>query len=355
MGIPPTSRTFGFLHDGESVEAWTLCGQGGLVLEIITYGATVTRLLAPDRDGRLVDVVLGFNNLDSYLANRAYIGAVVGRVAGRIPDARFNLEGKTYELARNDPPNHLHGGIEGFDKKIWTASPMENPGGAPSLRLTYRSRDGEEGYPGTVDAAVEYTVTRENVFLVETEAATDRPTPFSLTMHHYFNLGGEGSGSIADHELQIHSGEFVFTDESLTLLGRIGSVTGRSNDFRQLRNLGDAIPSLFQNHGDLYPVRGTGPEGSRSQPVPAARLVHPSSGRVLEVSTTETYMQLYTGAGLDGSLTGKSGARYPRHAGVCLECEGYPDGANASSLGDIVLRPKHPQRHTTAYAFSTEP
>jgi aldose 1-epimerase len=355
MGISATSQTFGFLPDGESVEAWTLCGQGGLVLEIITYGATVTRLLAPDRDGHLADVVLGFNNLDSYLSSREYFGAVVGRVAGRIPGASFNLEGKTYNLARNDPPNHLHGGVEGFDKKVWSASSMEKPGGVPSLRLTYRSPDGEEGYPGTVNVTVTYTVTDDNALVGEIEADTDQPTPFSLTMHHYFNLGGEGTGSVADHELQIHSDEFVFTDERMTPLGCTGSVNGRSNDFRKLRNLGDAIPSLFQNHGDLYPVRGTGPEGTQSQPVPAARLVHPPSGRVLEVSTTETYMQLYTGAALDGSLTGKSGARYARHAGVCLECEGYPGGANASTLGDIVLRPGHPQRHTTAYAFSTEP
>jgi aldose 1-epimerase len=354
MAISVNSRIFGLLPDGESVEAWTLCGRGGLVLETIAYGATVTRLLAPDRNGRLADVVLGFNNLDSYLSGRAYFGAVVGRVAGRIPGARFNLEGRTYELARNDPPNHLHGGVEGFDKKIWTASPMENPDGAPSLRLVYRSPDGEEGYPGTVDVAVTYTVTDDNVFLVDTEAVTDRPTPLSLTMHHYFNLGGEGTGSIADHELQIHSDEFVFTDEGMTLLGRTGSVIGRSNDFRQPRSLGAALRLLFQNHGDLYLLRGTGQEGTRSKPVAAARLVHPGCGRVLEVSTTETYMQLYTGAGLDGSLMGKSGARYARHAGVCLECEGYPDGANASSLGDIIVRPGHPQRHTTAYAFSTQ-
>jgi aldose 1-epimerase len=349
-----TSRIFGFLPDGKAIEAWTLCGQGGLVLEVITYGAAVTRLLVPDWGGRVADVVLGFNHLDSYLADRAYFGAVIGRVAGRIPSARFNLEGRTYELAQNDPPNHLHGGGEGFNKKTWTASPMtDRPGGASSLHLTYHSPDGEEGYPGRVTTSVKYTVTDNNIFIVETEAVTDRPTPFSLTLHPYFNLGGESAGSIADHELQIYSDAFVFTDEGMTPLGRTGSVIGRSNDFRQLRNLGDAIPFLFQNHGDLYLVRGTEEKDARFKPVAAARLVHPASGRVLEVSTTEAYIQLYTGSCLDGSVMGKSGACYARHAGVCLECEGYPDGANTSSMGDIILRPGDTKRQTTAYAFST--
>lgn len=202
--------------------------------------------------------------------------------------------------------------------------------------------------------SVKYTITDDNIFLVETEALTDRPTQFSLTAHPYFNLGGESAGSIADHELQIYSDAFVFTGEGMTPLGRTGSVIGRSNDFRQLRNLGDTIPFLFQNHGDLYPVRGTKEKGIRSKPVRAARLVHLASGRVLEVFTTEAYIQLYTGIGLDGSLTGKSGARYPRHAGVCLECEGYSGGANASSMGDIILRPGDTKRQTTAYVFSTQ-
>jgi aldose 1-epimerase len=355
MASSITSRIFGFLPDGKAVEAWTLCGQGGLVLETITYGATVTRLLVPDRDGRMTDVVLGFSDLDTYVADRAYFGAVIGRVAGRITGAQFNLEGTTYELARNDAPNHLHGGVEGFSKKTWTASPVTVPGGAPSLRLTYCSPDGEEGYPGTVTVAIQYTVTDDNILLVETEAVSDRPTPFSLTVHPYFNLGGEGAGSIADHELQIHSDEFVLTNESMTPLGRTGSVIGGGNDFRQLRNLGDVIPSLFQSHGDLYSVRGTKQKGTRSKPVPAARLLHPTSGRVLDVSTTEAYIQLYTGSGLDGSVTGKSGARYMRYAGVSLECEGYPDGANAPSMGDILLRPGEMRQQTTAYAFSTQP
>lgn len=353
MASSLTSRVFGLLPDGAAVEAWTLCGHGGLVLEIITYGAIVTRLLVPDRDGHTVDVVLGFNDLDAYVTDRNYFGAVVGRVAGRIAGAQFTLDGKGYELVRNEPPNHLHGGKEGFSKKDWTSSPVTGPGGAPSLRLTYCSRDGDEGYPGTVTTAVQYTVTDDNIVLVETEAVTDQPTPFSLTMHPYFNLGGEGTASIADHELQIYSDTFVFTDENMTPLGCTGSVIGRSNDFRQLRNLGEAIPFLFQNHGDLYLVWGAEERGAQSKPVIAARLVHPASGRVLEVSTTEAYIQLYTGSGLDGSFTGKSGARYARHAGVCLECEGYPDGANTSSMGDIILRPGDTKRQTTAYAFST--
>jgi aldose 1-epimerase len=326
-----------------------------MLLEIITYGAAVTRLLVPDRHGRMADVVLGFDNLDSYKTSRAYSGAIIGRVAGRTTGARFSLEGNTYELARNDGLNHLHGGIEGFDKKVWSACPMQNPRGSPSLRLTYRSADREEGYPGNVDVAVIYTVTDENVLRVETEAVSDRPTPFNLTQHPYFNLAGEAAGPISDHLLQIHSDKFVPTDEQMTLLGQLISVNGQHNDFRELRSLGYAVPLLFRNHGDLYRIRRTGERLAQAKPVPAARLVHPGSGRVLELSTTESYVQLYTGVGLDGSLTGKSGTRYARHAGVCLECEGYPDGANIPSMGNNILRPGKARSEITSYSFSTLP
>jgi len=323
------------------------------VLEAITYGGIVTRLIAPDCDGNQKDVVLGLGDLDSYLAGHPHFGAITGRVAGRITDATFRLDGKTFALARNDPPNHLHGGVEGFDKKLWKATPVDRSDGAPSLRLAYHSPDGEEGYPGAVDVTVTYTVTEDNTFLIETEAITDRPTPFSLTNHSYFNLAGEAAGSIADHELQVFADEFVVSGEHMTLLGRLESVTGNGNDFRQPRRLGDAIPLLFKNHGDVYRLRGDDAPGQ--SPVLAARLVHPGSGRVLNVSTTEAYLQLYTAVSLDGSLVGKSGVPYGRHAGVCLECHGYPDGPNVPALGDIILRPGHPQRHTTAYAFSTQP
>jgi len=353
MPLPLTSRTFGFLPDGRPIEAWTLFGSGGMVLEAITYGGAVTRLMVPDSEGQLDDVVLGFDNLDSYLICPAYLGAIVGRVAGRITGARFELDGKLYQLPQNEGLNHVHGGIEGFDKKIWIASSNYGHNGDPSLRLTYRSCDGEEGYPGNVDVSVTYSVTHANSLLVETEAVTDSLTPFSLTMHHYFNLAGEGACSIADHELQINSHEFVLTDEQMTLLGQLRDVSGCANDFRQPRRLGDAIPLLFKNHGDLYFLSNAARNSPSAKPAAAARLVHPGSRRALEVFTSETHLQLYTGVGLDGSFAGMSGKPYNQYAGVCLECQGYPNGTNPRSLDYIGLRPGFLHRKKTEYAFST--
>lgn len=345
------SRHFGFLPSGQAVEAWTLRGAGGLTLEVLTYGGIVMRLLAPDRDGRLDDIVLGFDKLGPYAAGHPHFGAIAGRVAGRITGAQFYLDGKKYELVCNDQPNHLHGGIESFYKKIWTAKPVDRADGAPSLRLTYRSPDGEEGYPGTIDVAVTYTVTNDNAFMIETEAATDKPTPFNITHHSYFNLAGEAAGSINDHVLQIHSDEVVATDDYMTLLGKRVPVAGQPNDFNQPRRLGDVIPHLHKKHGDDYLVRRA--SDTPLQLVTVARVTEPTSRRVLEVSTTENYLQFYTGVSLNGSLVGKSGKAYTPHAGLCLECENYSDGANTPELGDIILRPGQPLRHVTLYSFST--
>lgn len=350
MAPEPNSRIFGKTPDGVKIYAWTLCGSGGVTLEIITYGATVTRLLAPDREGLLQDVVLGFDNLEGYVNHSAYFGSVVGRVAGRVSNAQFRLGGQIYELARNDPPNHLHGGLRGFDKRVWSAVPIQNSNGEPSLCMTLCSPDMEEGYPGNVEIAVTYTVTHDNVVQVETQGISDRTTPFSLTLHHYFNLGGEGSGSIEGHELTIHADEFIPTDWSMTLLGRAVPVIENKNDFRRPRVLGEMIPLLHHNHGDLYVVREIGESSNGMKP--AARLVHPLSGRRLDVATTCTHLQLYTSHGLDGSLTGKSGTPYRRYSGVCLECEGYPNGANEPDLGNIILSPGSPRREVTRYAFS---
>ena len=349
------STTFGYLPGGEPVEAWTLAGAGGLIAEVISYGAIVTRLLVPVPGGGHRDVVLGFDSLAAYLSDRGYFGAVVGRVAGRITGARFQLEGETFRLAANEAPNHLHGGIAGFNTRLWRASAESPANSTPRLRLAYRSPHGEEGYPGETHTTITYTVTDENMFLIETEAVVDRPTPFNLTFHHYFNLAGEGSGSIHDHELQIYSDRFVLTDERMTLLGRIAPVDGRANDFRSPRKLGDVIPRLFGNHGDLYRVRDSDGVGPVLSPSLVARLTHPGAGLTMDVLTTNTHLQLYTGVGLDGSTYGKSGAPYGRHAGVCLECEGYPDGANSPEMGDIILRPSHPRREITGYAFRPLP
>lgn len=350
MTSPICSRTYGVLAAGRAVDAWTLAGRGGLVLEVITLGGIVTRLLAPGQDGRLEDVVLGFNDLESYVAGHPYFGAITGRVAGRIANAAFTLDGRSYQLARNDPPNHLHGGVEGFDKRIWHAAAVKRADGAPSLRLTYRSPDGEEGYPGNVDVAVTYTVTDDNVFLVETEASSDRTTPFSLTHHSYFNLSGEGSGTVTDHQIAIFADQFVPVDEYLTPAGRLESTKRHGNDFREARQLSEAIPSLFQQHGDLYAL----PEHGKQERVPAARLEDDKSGRALTVSTTEKYLQFYTGSHLNGTRAGKSGKAYGPFAGACLECSGYPDSSNAALRKDTLLHPGETQRHSTAYAFSVK-
>jgi len=351
MASPISSRIFGILPTGQTVEAWTLVGRGGLMLEAITYGGIVTRLLAPGRDGSARDVVLGFNVLDSYLAGHPYFGAITGRVAGRISNAAFTLDGSTYPLARNDGTNHLHGGVLGFDKRQWSATPVDREDGAPSLRLIYLSPDGEEGYPGNVEVAVTYTVTNQNEFLIESEAVSDRTTPLSMTYHSYFNLAGESSGSIADHRLEIFASEFVPLNEDLTATGRLESTSLPGNDFQTPRRIGDAIGSLFQGHGDLYAL----PKSARSELRLAARLEDPASGRVMTVSTTENYLQLYTGSQLNCSTKGKSGAAYERHAGICLECEGYPDASNVDCRADTLLHPGQAQRRATTYAFSVGP
>jgi aldose 1-epimerase len=339
---------FGNLPSGESVEAYTFTNPGGVSLQVITYGGIITSLRVPDRHGQLADVVLGFDRLEPYLADQPHFGAIIGRVAGRITGGRFQIDGERCQLALNNPPNHLHGGAVGFDKRVWSAKPGVRPDGSPLLRLAYRSPAGEEGYPGTVDVSVTYALSRDNAVTIETEAVADEPTPLSLTNHSYFNLAGEGSGTIDDHMLQIHADAFVPTDGHFTLLGRREPVAGRGNDFTQPRRIGEALPRLFQAHGDLYLT----PSRSATKLQTVALASDPHSGRQLEVRSTNPCLQFYTGVSLDGTLTGKSARRYPRHAGFCLECQGYPDGANTAGFGDIVLRPGERHRQTTVFAFS---
>lgn len=339
------------LPDGRTIQAWLLTNSSGAALEVIEYGGIVTRLLIPDRRGVLSDVVLGFDALEPYFTGHPYFGAIAGRVAGRITEGRFSLGGKTYGLACNDAPNHLHGGVQGFDKKVWSAEPLVHASGADSVRLTLESPDGDQGYPGRVTARVTFTLTDKNEFIFETEVSSDRTTPASLTHHSYFNLSGENAGPTTGHELRIFADTFAPTDAAMTLLGRRSLVDG-AGDFREARRIGDVLPRILGAHGDLYFVNR--PSGDHTTLQPAARVRDPASGRVMTVSTTEDCVQFYSGVGLDSSLIGKSGSAYAKHQGFCLECEGYPDGANVPALGDILVRPDTPRRHTTVYAFTTD-
>ena len=243
--------------------------------------------------------------------------------------------------------NHLHGGIVGFDKRVWTAEPI----GPAALRLSYHSPDGEEGYPGALDVAVTYTLTPNNALIVASHATSDRPSPLNLAHHSYFNLAGEANGSIQDHRLQIFADACVETDGAFTLSGDRTPLDGHPSDFRKARRLGDAMPQLFEAHGGFYPLRARG-EAQPASPTLAARVDEPHSGRRLEVWTDDYGLQLYTASMLDGSLTGKSGTRYGGHHAFCLECQGHPDATRWPDFGDILVYPEKPQRRTTVYAFS---
>jgi aldose 1-epimerase len=334
------------MPDGREIEEFHLQNSSGLSAKIITYGGIITQLYAPDSKGRLVDVVLGFDNLAQYLAGHPYFGCIAGRVAGRLTCGKFSLDGRSYILALNDPPNHLHGGNIGFDKRVWKPEIIGH-GTESKLCLTYFSPDGEDGYPGNVTAHVTYTLTENNELIVSYEATTDRATPFSLTSHSYFNLAGEGSGSIEDHHLQMFVDEYAPSDDDLTLLDVRKNVSGSGNDFTLPQRLGDVLPSLWKQHGDNYFVR-CHPTGL----APVAVLTDPASGRKMELFSTAPCVQLYTGVALNGTLNGKTGRPYERYGGLCLECQGYPNGVNAPALGDIVLRSGQTYRQTTLHKFS---
>jgi len=347
MATPQIEHSeFGRMPDGREVGLFTLRNEAGMELSATNLGGIVTKLrLPPSEDG--VDVVLGFDRLEDYLEPHPYFGALVGRVAGRIPGGTFTLGGRRFELPLNNGENHLHGGPGGLSRRLWKAgAEMEN--GVPTLRLELESADGDEGYPGNLRLIVNYRLLPNNTFAIEEEIHTDQVTPVSLTHHSYFNLAGEGRGDALDHHLQIFSDRVVPCDENMTPLGRLESVEGQPNDLRQPRRAGDFIPHLFQQHGDVYQL----PIHEDRALQLAARLTHPASGRRMDVATTRDYLQFYTAMALDGSHTGKSGVPYQAYAGLCLECQGYPDGVNHPELGDTLIHPGQPGRHTTQYTFT---
>jgi aldose 1-epimerase len=338
-----TRSLFGRTADGAETDVYEITRASGASVRILDYGGIVQSLRVPDRAGDLADVVLGGADLEFYLRRHPYFGCITGRVAGRITHGEFRLGGRDYRLAINNPPNHLHGGVTGLDRRRWRAEPA----GDDTLVLRYHSPDGEEGYPGNVDLTVTYRFTEAHELVIESEARTDQTTPISLTNHSYFNLGGEGSGPVDGHFVQILADEFVPADGDCTLAGVRKPVRPGGNDLRRAARFGDLVKGLVLGHGDNY-LLGPAPAGEL---VTVARVTEPRGGRTLEVRTNESCLQFYTGSMLDGTFTGKSGVPYGPHAGLCLECQGYPDGVAHPELGDILVHPGQPQRRTTVYAF----
>ncbi len=345
---------FGRLPDGTPVDLYTLTGAGGFSAAITSYGGTIVSLKVPDASGSLADVVLGFDSLDGYLANgNVYFGCIVGRYGNRIARGRFTLDGKEHVLARNDGENHLHGGVRAFDKVVWAARPLASPSG-PALQLSHLSPDGEEGYPGALSVTVTYTLEPSGL-RIDYAATADRPTHCNLTNHAYFNLEGEGSGTILDHRLLIAASRFTAVGPGLIPTGELRSVQGSPLDFRTPTRIGDRIDA---DDPQLKVARGYDHnwvlDRAGASPTLCARAVGPRSGRVLEVLTTEPGVQFYSGNFLDGSVRGKGGKAYPRRGALCLETQHFPDTPNQPGFPSTVLRPGQRYATTTVYRFAAE-
>ena len=346
-------QAFGKTADGTTVDLYTLTNVNGVEAKIMTFGGIVVSLKVPDRSGKLEDVVLGYDNLDGYLKNNSpHFGALIGRYGNRIAKGRFTLSGREYKLAQNNGENHLHGGIKGFDKVIWKAGEVKSKDGV-GLALSYFSRDGEEGYPGNLSVRVVYTLTNKNGLRIDYSATTDKETIVNLTNHSYFNLAG--LGNILNHELMINAEKFTPVDPGLIPTGELRSVKGTPMDFSQQTPIGSRIE---QNDQQL--ILGKGYDHNwvlkkRSGELSlAARAYEPTSGRIMEVYTTEPGVQFYTGNFLDGSIKGKAGQSYQKRYGFCLETQHFPDSPNKSNFPSTVLEPDRKYATTTIYQFSAK-
>lgn len=334
-------------HTGDStIREYTIGNTSGMQVSIINYGGIITSLLAPDKDGKPANVVLGYDSLAGYLQNNnPYFGALIGRYGNRIAKARFELDGKTYTLAGNNNGNTLHGGIKGFDKVIWQAIPL----GDSSIQLTYLSKDGEEGYPGNLQVKVVYTLSADNRLLIQYSATTDKATPVNLTQHSYFNLSGGTDSTILDHELQIKAAQFTAVDLQLIPTGKLDSVSNGPMDFQESKKIGRdiALVAGCYDHNWVLSRNGNGLEK-------IATLYHAASGRAMDVLTTEPGLQFYSGNFLDGTLTyTPGGKKYVKHAGLCLETQHFPDSPNQPSFPTTILQPGDIYQQTTVYSFYT--
>lgn len=349
--VSVTKESFGKTAAGENVDLYTLRNTKGVEAKITNLGGIVVSLKVPDRNGKFDDVVLGFNDLDNYLKPHPYFGALIGRYGNRIAKGRFTLNGVEYKLAVNNGENHLHGGLVGFDKVIWTGSESKTKAGA-AVVLTYLSKDGEEGYPGNLNVRVVYTLTNNNELKIEYSATSDKDTVTNLTHHSYFNLAGEGNGDILNHRVLINATRFLPTDAGSIPTGELRSVRGTPFDFLKLTAIGARINQdeeqlkLGNGYDHTWIINGR-PGTLRL----AAQAFEPTSGRRMQVWTTEPGMQFYTGNFLDGTLTGKSGKIYQRRYGFCFETQHYPDSPNQPAFPTTTLKKGATYRSTTIYRF----
>ena len=342
---------FGITTDGDRADLYRLSNDAGIDLAVTNYGAAVVELRIPDRDGNRADVVLGFGSLSGYLAHREYFGAIIGRYANRIAGGIFVLNNKEYKLNRNEGDNHLHGGIKGFDKVLWQSEPDRNHRHV-ALRLTYFSKDGEEGYPGNLLVNVIYTLTNDNVLTIEYTATTDQPTVVNLSHHSYFNLAGNGSGDILGHELMINANLFTPVDRSLIPTGEVRNVNGTALDFRQMTQIGKRI-----DHNEEQLVYGKGYDHNwlldrrGKELILAAKVHEPKCGRTMELHTTEPGLQFYSGNLIGEPVIGKAGQVYRPRCGLCLEPQHFPDSPNQPNLPTTVLKPGDQYRQMSAFKF----
>jgi len=347
-------ESFGKTEDGRAVDIYTLTNQTGMEVRITNFGGIVVSLKAPDRNGKFDDVVLGYNSIDGYLTNKAYFGALIGRYGNRIAHGQFKLDGKTYNLPKNDGDNTLHGGKVGFNKQLWTAKDVSGSRGQ-ALELTYTSKDGEEGFPGTLTAKVVYTLTDQNELHIDYSATTDKDTIVNLTNHSYFNLAGQGNGDILGHQLMINADRFTPVDQTLIPAGELKAVKDTPLDFTKATAIGARINNDDQQlkFGKGYDHNWVLNGGIASAPRLAAEAYDSTSGRVLRVLTTEPGVQFYSGNFLDGTITGKGGKVYNLRNGFCLETQHFPDSPNHSNFPSTELKPGQMYHTTTIFKFSS--
>lgn len=344
-----SSTPWGQVKEGRQAQLYTLTNKNGLVAKITDYGGTLTELHVPDRNGQNGNVVLGFASLDKYVAGHPFFGSTTGRVANRIAKGKFKIDGREYTVATNNGPNHLHGGPNGFDKQMWNGELKQTKDG-PALKLTYTSPDGDQGYPGTLNTTVVYTLTNDNELRIDYTATTDKPTIVNLTNHSYFNLAGDGNGTILDHELMINADKYTVFDDTQIPTGEIAPVKGTPLDFTKPTPIGARIEQVKGGYDHNFVLNG-----KAGQMKKCATVRDPKSGRVMEIRTTEPGVQLYTANGLDGKITGTSGKPYPKYGAFCLETQHYPDSVNhPDEFPTVVLRPGQTYKTTTIHKFSAK-